>query len=70
MYVYLVAHETILFIEHGLLTKSKNLCFALKCTIFVQLKKLLTSCMELESRHPYVKYLSNWMILKCLHKLA
>ena len=32
-------HETFLFIEQGLFTKSKNLCFTLKCTIFGQLKE-------------------------------
>ena len=40
LYVYLVAHETLLFIEH-LFTKSKKLCFALNYTIFVQLQKYL-----------------------------
>ena len=32
---YLVAHKTNLLIEQGLFTKSENLCFALKYTIFV-----------------------------------
>ena len=41
MYVYLIAHKTILFIEQGLFTKSKNLCYGLKCTICVQLEKYL-----------------------------
>ena len=34
--VYLAAHETLLSIEQCLFTKSKNLYFTLKCTIFIQ----------------------------------
>ena len=69
MPVYLIAHVTNLFIE-GLSTKSKNLYFALKCTILTQSQNIFTGCLEWAFRHLHVKYLSNWMILKFSHKLA
>ena len=61
--VYLVAHETVLFIEQGLFTKSKNLCFTLKYTIFCLIGKIFTGYVEWASRHPHVKYLSDQTIL-------
>ena len=39
--IYPVAHVTLLCTEQCLLTKSKILCFALKCTIFVLSEKYL-----------------------------
>ena len=32
--------------------------------------KLFTGCIEWAFRHLHVKYISEWMILKFLHKLA
>ena len=37
----LLQMRQLLLIEQGLFTKSKSLCFALRCTIFVQLTKYL-----------------------------
>ena len=68
--VYLVAHETFLSIEWGLFTKSKNLCFILKCTILCPIGKIFTGYVEWAFRHPHVKYLTILMILKFLHKLV
>ena len=42
--VYLAAHETLLSIELGLFTKSKILCFALKCPILFDLKNIYRLC--------------------------
>ena len=69
MNVYLVAHETILLIEQGLFTKSKNL-FHSKMHNFCSFEKIFTGCIEWAFKHPHIKYLSDQIILKFVHKLA
>ena len=69
VWVYLVAHETLLLIELGFFPKSKNLCFTLKCTILYNLNNIYRLC-GVGIWHPHVKYLSDQTILKFLHKLA
>ena len=44
--------------------------FCSKINNFHSILKLFTGYVELAFRHLHVKYLSNWMILKFLDKLA
>ena len=63
-------NETILFLEQGLFTKSKILCFTLKCTIFIQLRKYSWVVQSRHLGYLHVKYLSNQRILTFSHKLV
>ena len=67
LHVYLVAHETILFIEQGLFTKY---IIHSKMHNFCSIGRIFTGWIEEAFRNPHVKYLSDWMIFKFFHELA
>ena len=62
---YLIAHGVLHWV--GLVLKFYNLLLHTK---FLFDYKIFTGCVEEASRHPPVKYLGMWIILKFSHKLA